>query len=283
MAMTIVLGLGLPSARAQTTSDTHYRTYGGNDLGTPNLTDISEAESAVRFTDPADVKSRQAGKLSDRTIEQLTLRNGATLTYNRIFLRGQDFGPRVTGKALAELPYQVNNRFLISHGIRYDEHVAKQAGLLAYLAQSSATDTCFIFNAYLGDSVHFDQQVHGRFCVPVADQSAQALERQMLTLLSHARFPQSVGDRNFTVSFEIPETALAAPITPPNAGSAVPTPSQAVSTPATQTSTPALSGPTGVQPARSAERLQVLKSLLDQKLITPSEYEAKRKAILDGL
>ena len=270
------------TARAQASNETHYRTYGGNDLGVPNLKDISEAESAVRFTDSGDVKRRQAATLSDRTLEQLTLSNGALLTYNRIFLRLQDFGPRVVGKALAELPYQTNNRFLISRGIRYDEHDAKQAGWLAYLVQSSATDTCFIFNAYLGDSVHFDQQVHGRVCKSAASQSASQLEREMLTLLSHARFAQSVGDRSFRVSFEIPEAALIAPVTN---GSGPLAPAQSQPVPATATPAPAStqSGATRSPSPTTAERLQIMKNLLDQKLITPSEYEAKRKAILDGL
>jgi hypothetical protein len=58
-----------------------------------------------------------------------------------------------------------------------------------------------------------------------------------------------------------PPPTTAAPAKPPTAGSS--------STPPTSTTT--------------AQRLQELKDLLDRKLITPSEYEAKRKAILDAL
>ena len=39
----------------------------------------------------------------------------------------------------------------------------------------------------------------------------------------------------------------------------------------------------GPVPPSSADRLRELKGLLDRKLITPGEYEAKRKAILDQL
>jgi hypothetical protein len=35
--------------------------------------------------------------------------------------------------------------------------------------------------------------------------------------------------------------------------------------------------------ADAAKRLQLLKDLFDHKLITPSEYETKRKAVLDAL
>ena len=263
VALLVALLLTVSAAHAQAPGDGHFRTYGGIDLGAPALKDITEAESAVRFTDPADVKSRRAATLSDRTLEQLILRNDAILSYTKGFLRRQDFGPRAPGKAFAELPYLTNTQFFISRRIRYDERDAKQAGWLAYLAQSSATDTCFVFNAYLGDSLRFDQQVHGNVCFPAASRSAAQLEREMLTLLSHARFAQSMNASSFTVSLEIPETALAAP-----APAAPPTPS-------------ATAGPRPPSPA-AAERLQALKSLLDQKLITPSEYEAKRKAILDA-
>lgn len=37
------------------------------------------------------------------------------------------------------------------------------------------------------------------------------------------------------------------------------------------------------EPGKSAARLTELKALLDQKLITPEEYETKRKALIDGI
>jgi hypothetical protein len=257
IALLVAALLTVSGAHAQTPGDNHVRTYSGLDLGAADLKDITEAESAVRFTDPGDVKSRRAATLSDRTREQLTLSNGAILIYTRLFLRGYTFGPRSPGKAFAELPYQTNTTFLRSRRIRYEEQDAKQAGALAYLVQSSATDTCFVFNAYLGNSIDFNQQVHGNVCYSVASRSAARLEREMLTLLSHARFPETMQASSFTVSFEIPETALAAP---------------------TASATPA---PQPLPPA-AAERLQTLKSLLDQQLISPAEYETKRKAILDA-
>jgi hypothetical protein len=41
--------------------------------------------------------------------------------------------------------------------------------------------------------------------------------------------------------------------------------------------------PNSTPPSNSARRLQELKDLYDQKLITPQEYETRKKAILDGL
>jgi hypothetical protein len=274
------------AAPAQSPNDDHIRTIGGVDLGAANFKDITEADSSVRFTDSSDVKSRRAVTLSDRTYERLVLRNNAMMTYAKVFLRGQNFGPRVPSKAFAELPYSIRGDFLTSRGIKYDDHDAKQAGSLAYLVQSSSTDTCFVFNAYLGDAVSFDKQVFGNICYPVARRSVAQLEQEMLTLLSHARFPQSMDSSSFTVSFEIPQTTLAAPTPAPvqqQPTSSTPSTSVApVSAPTkpsavTGTSTPA-SGSSTI-----AQRLQELKDLLDRKLITPSEYEAKRKAILDAL
>ncbi len=275
----VVAFLVSTGAAAQTQNDNHMRTYGGVDLGEIDYRDITEAESAVHFTEPGDVKNRRAAKLSDRTLERLTLRNNAGMSYTKVFLRGQNFGPRVPGKAFAELPYRITGDFLKSRGIKYDEHDAKQAGLLAYLIQSSATDTCFVFNAYLGDRIVFDQQLFGNVCYPVAKRSTAQLEQEMLALLSHARFAETMDSSSFTVSLEIPQAALAAPAPvqqPVAPASASAMPANAPAKPSTNTSTPTAG-------SNTAQRLQELKDLLDRKLISPSEYEAKRKAILDAL
>lgn len=54
------------------------------------------------------------------------------------------------------------------------------------------------------------------------------------------------------------------------------------SPPPTPAPTAAQNKPTPV-PSSAADRLAALKDLLDRKLISPSEYESKRKAILDAL
>lgn len=52
--------------------------------------------------------------------------------------------------------------------------------------------------------------------------------------------------------------------------------------PAPAQSAPAATAPSAVG-GNAADRLRALKDLFDQKLISPAEYEQKRKAILDGL
>src|SRR5262249_15159882 len=101
-------------------------------------------------------------------------------------------------------------------------------------------------------------------------------------------------------TFELTSIQTPAPASPPATSSVAP-PAQA---PTTVPTAPAASLPT--PPAKAAttkttatpstapknapaasgsvaDRLQALKDLLDRKLITPAEYEAKRKAILDAL
>ncbi len=64
----------------------------------------------------------------------------------------------------------------------------------------------------------------------------------------------------------------------PTAAPAPPVPTAASTAP----SKPSPASPATQSPS-TATRLEELKSLLDRKLISPSEYEAKRKAILDAL
>jgi len=80
-----------------------------------------------------------------------------------------------------------------------------------------------------------------------------------------------------TSSTSAPPPPVAVP--PPAAASNAPS-SKPSAAPA-KSPTPGTSGP-GAS-STTAQRLQELKDLLDRKLITPSEYEAKRKAILNAL
>jgi hypothetical protein len=91
-------------------------------------------------------------------------------------------------------------------------------------------------------------------------------------------------------SYEVTSVTLPQGNGPPTA-TVAPTPSPSPQAPSpTRTVTPAPPAPPAAAvpnaPAASsstAARLQALKDLLDRKLITPQEYEAKRKAILDAL
>lgn len=195
-------------AGAQTRLPDHWYTSGGIDLGKPDWQDIPESESLVRFTDPQDVKLRKAAKLADRYAEEITLRNNASLTYTRLFGRRQDFGTGGVDQAAAWLRYSVETKFYRDRGIEFSDRYVQKAGELAYITQSSSTDTCFIFRALLGDSVTRDQDIVGGVCYRgrVPGRSAAALEKEMLTILARARFAARSDKSSFTVSFNIPES-----------------------------------------------------------------------------
>jgi hypothetical protein len=192
-------------AHAQILNDNHVRTPSGEDLGIPTYQDINEAESRVRFIEASDVKKRQAAKLTDRYKEFLTLKNNASLSYSKLYSNRSDFGATQPAMAMSHLTDIVNSDFYKNKGVKYDERDAKQIGMLAYLVQSSSTDTCFVFNAFLGDASTFNQQIYGGVCFRVQFRTPAALEREMLVLLSHARFAKRSDSSSFTVSFEIPE------------------------------------------------------------------------------
>jgi hypothetical protein len=84
-------------------------------------------------------------------------------------------------------------------------------------------------------------------------------------------------------------TTSATPATPKNpatSSTVTPLPAPLVATPPVTNPAAAGAGASPQQPSRSTDaaiRLQELQKLLDQKLISPGEYGAKRKAILDAL
>jgi hypothetical protein len=190
-------------ARAQSRLPGHMYTAAGIDLGALNMHDIPESESLVRFTDPQDVKARQAGRVQDRYVEQITLRNNASFTYTRLYSR-ESFGTNGVGQAAARLKQTVESEFYAAKGIKYDDQTVKRAGELAYFVQSSGTYTCFAFRALLGSPLGKDQDMSGGVC---SKQLTPAnVEQTMLLILSHARFAESLNSGNFIVSFQIPES-----------------------------------------------------------------------------
>jgi hypothetical protein len=89
-------------------------------------------------------------------------------------------------------------------------------------------------------------------------------------------------------------TTAAAATTAPAAAAAAPAPAEpkvsaaapatpAVASAAATSTAPATAAAKPAGPDTTTARLRRLKALLEQKLITPAEYEAKRKAILDSL
>jgi hypothetical protein len=212
----LVAVVAVQHAVAQTRLPDHWYTSGGIDLGRPDWQDITDAEGAVRFTDPQDVKLRKAAKLSDRYAEQITLRNNATLNYTRLYSSRDDFGNTGVEQAAVWLKNVVASKFYADRGIQYDDRQVKRAGELAYLVQSTGQATCFAYKALLGDSRRKDQDIYGGVCSP-SSRTATALEQEMLLLLSHARFAVSMDNSSFTASLQIPETLV-----PPTSSSSAP-------------------------------------------------------------
>jgi hypothetical protein len=180
------------------------RTQSGQDLGPLKLQDISEAESGVRFTNAEDVSRRQLAILSDRRVEGLTLRNEATLIYTRSVVRGATFGPASYDPAVSTLRSHAGTKYLDYYGFVFDENAIKRAGRLAYEVQQTRLAACFIYGAFLGDGINLTQEIHGTVCHRGGNGTAVALEREMLSLLSRARFAQASNASDFSVTFEIP-------------------------------------------------------------------------------
>jgi hypothetical protein len=80
------------------------------------------------------------------------------------------------------------------------------------------------------------------------------------------------------ISSMAPPVAMTAPAQPAPANTTATNPAPVIA-PAKPEKPSTVTPPT----SSTAQRLQELKDLLDRKLITPSEYETKRKAILDAL
>jgi len=199
----VLLSLAAP-ATAQGSDPQRVRTQSGQDLGPLNLQDITEAESGVRFTNADDVSRRQQAILSDRRVEGLTLRNEATLIYTKPVSRSSTFGPANYDPAASTLKSQARTKYLDYYGFVFDERAIKRAGRVAYEIQKTKLGACFIYGAFLGDGINLTQEIHGTVCHRGGDGTAEALEREMLSLLSHARFAQPLNGSDFSVTLEIP-------------------------------------------------------------------------------
>jgi hypothetical protein len=198
-----------PSVRAQEADPGRVHTQSGQDLGPISLRDITEAESGVRFTEAADIQRRQAQTLLDRYIEVLVLRNNAIMVLTKVMYR-MTFGPASYDPAPVRLPGVANNKFLTEQGFVFDASAVKRAGLIAYEVQATKIATCFVYDAFLGDGIELTRELHGHVCYRLADRTAQALEREMLILLSRARFAKSSDASDFSVTLGIPAARIAA-------------------------------------------------------------------------
>ena len=120
------------------------------------------------------------------------------------------FGPASYDPAPLKLEFVARNKFLIQQGFVFDPSTVKRAGLIAYEVQATKTATCFVYNAFLSDGIELTRELHGYVCYRLADRTVQALEREMLVLLSRARFAKSSDASDFSVTLGIPAARIAA-------------------------------------------------------------------------
>src|SRR5258708_8988402 len=166
----------------------HSRTLDGKDLGELRFRVISEAESRVHFTDPGDVRSREATSLSDRYMERLTLRNGAKFTLERVYL-----GTVGSSDSYA-LQKDLEGEFAKARDLPFDATRVKSAGYLTYIVPTSAKATCFYFRGTVGSMAEsnppmpIDQAFYGGVCYRARGRTAQAPPNEKFGLFSRARF-----------------------------------------------------------------------------------------------
>jgi len=203
----VVLSFAGPVA-VQGTDHGRAYTFSGEDLGAINLHDIMEDESSVRFASAGNVSRRQLTVLRDRRVELVTLRNGASMVVTTVLDRRVNFGPASYDPARGALNFLGRIKVLTDLGFVFDETAVKRAGRVAYEVQLSASVTCFVYDAFLGDGVNLVQQIHRAAWYAKDVRTAAELEREMLSLLALARFARASNPSDFSVTLEIPAARL---------------------------------------------------------------------------
>lgn len=250
---------------------------------------------------------------SRRYRERITLNNNGLVEYSKLFRGG--FSPTFTDADMIEAV--VVQPAYKDRGIIFDRSKVKGAGPLLYLVQSSPTHICFIayfvFGTATGESrqeARGNQEVGSSICYPAASKTATDLEREMVDILSRARYDDGAGNRMHYAPGAIgaaagPQPAQAPSQTPTRSHTYCYDPKLNVAS----TPSPPLGCVTGDQqiteeafdswrqthnpinavsgsPADAKEpsaRLKQLEDAYRQNLRTPAEYRAKRKAILDSM
>jgi hypothetical protein len=244
-------------------------TVSGQDLGSSARRPITIGESKVSFTGPSDpVRSREVKALVDRYSEFLVLNNGANLNYSRLYLTG--FSERDSDESVlrADVEEQPGYR---DRGIVFDRKAVKRFGPFSYIVQTSSSNTCFAFHGTFGAASsprnnRGDQESFGGICYSAALRTAPQLEREMLDLLGRARFDDGAINKA--------RAAGVVPAPPASATVKAAPPPVAVTSP---------SAPPSPASATMAGRLRELRGLLDQGLISQSEYDERRQTILNSL
>jgi len=277
----------------------------GQELGTRTFRDIDGYDSKVSFIGADPVKRREIQNFTDRYRERITLKNNGLIEYSKLFRGG--FSPKFTDAEMIEAvvvqpPYK-------DRGITFDRSKVRNAGSLVYLVQSSATHTCFIayfvFGTASGESrqeARGNQEVGSSICYPATAKTAIDLEREMVDILSRARYDDGAGNRmlyapaptrSATYCYD-PKLNVVSTPSPPlgcvigdqqiteeafNSWRKTHNPNEARPSP-TPSNVPA---PASAPNATPSARLKELEDANRQNLLTPAEYQAKRKAILDSM
>jgi hypothetical protein len=238
---------------------------------------ITLAESKVSFVGDSDpIVRREATSYEDRYTEWLTAENGVKLRYSK--LSKGALNPRI-GVADA-LAADAKTAYFDDEDIIFDAASVQRRGDVAYLIGRSTTKTCLIFRAHFGKTAgeppgsQGNQEFIGQDCRSNAQNIAETLRLEAFDLIDRARFDDG----------EINRSRAAAPAPAPAAAGAPLAPAVSPAPPPVRVAPVAPAAPPPQEQPRSmADRLRTLRDLLDQKLISPKEYEQRRKAILDAI
>jgi hypothetical protein len=267
----LLLVAALAGCAIERRANTEY-TNTGQELGARGFREIEAHDAKVSFTGDDPVKRREAETLKDRYIERITFKNNGTLRYSKLFSYGFISRDSPSDMILSAL----DGTFYKDKGINFDRAKIKNTGQFTYLLQSSATDNCFVAYAYFGTG--FDarqdspgnQSIYASMCYGKSHKSASALETEMVDILSRARYDDGAGNRAryAPATVTVPASPVAAPVPAPIMPGLAPTP--AVSAAPSDNKEPSV-------------RLKQLEDAYRQNLMTATEYQAKRKAILDAM
>jgi hypothetical protein len=326
--ITTVLVLALCGCTLERDPNKQY-TVMGQEIGTRTFREIAAYDSKVSFVGADPVKRREAQNLRDRYRERITLNNNGVVEYSKLFRGG--FSAKFTDADMIEA--MVAQAAYKDRGIIFDRSKVRGAGPLVYLVQSSLTHTCFVAYFVIGTATdesrqdaRGNQEVSSSICYPAASKTSVYLEREMVDILSRARYDDGAGNRMHYAPAAIGASAGSPPAqmpdqpptrsetycydpklnvvsTPsPPLGCVVgdqqiteevfdswrrihnPIPPNAPAPTLASGATPvnAVSGPPASAKEPSA-RLKQLEDAYRQNLLTPAEYQAKRKAILDSM
>jgi hypothetical protein len=266
--------------------------FPGFDTDAHNREPIKLADSKVGFVgDPDPIASREATTYKDRYTEWLVAENGVKLRYSKLAKGG--LNPRVG--AVDALAADAKTDYFDDEGIIFDRANVQRRGQVVYLIGRSKTKACLIFRSHFGEVKDAppgspgNQELIGQDCQPNAPNVNETLQQDAFNIIDRARFDDGAINRARSVAAVATPAATAAPPPAPPpavvAPAAVPAPPPpAVAAPVVPLPAPTAAAPAAAPEQRNpADRLRMLRDLLDQKLITPSEYEKRRKAILDSI